>query len=221
MTGESFSIGEALRFGWDAFKRNIAIALALGVASLAIMMLLNGIVEATRPHGMLSLAFRFVAQLAQIGFGFLWVRLALGVYDGRHVDARELWPDATMFLEYLAVSIIYGVLVAAGLILLVVPGIYLAVRYGLASFLVADGRVTDVLGAFRQSSELTRGRRLKLFLFGLVLVLMNVAGAILLGVGLLVTLPVTAFAAALVYRQLATRAAHEQWLAGPPSELTV
>ena len=48
-------------------------------------------------------------------------------------------------------------LVSAGLLLLVVPGIYLAVRYGLASFLAADERSTDIVSAFRQSSELTRG----------------------------------------------------------------
>lgn len=90
-------------------------------------------------------------------------------------------------------------------------------RYGLAGFVVADGRTADILGSFRESSELTRGNRWGLFLFGLALLLLNLMGAILFGVGLLVTLPMSAFASVLVYRRLATHAAHEGYVAGPPS----
>jgi uncharacterized membrane protein len=221
MNGELFTTSEALHFGWDAFKRNIATSIVLGFASLAIMLTLNGFTQAAQHHGTLSLGFTLLAQLAQIFFGFLWIRFALAVFDGRPVRTRELWPDVNLFVSYLAVAIIYGLIVTAGLVLLVIPGIYLAVRYGLATFLVADGRTTDVLGAFRESSELTRGKRGHLFLFGLALVLLNLAGAIVCGVGLLVTLPVTALAAALVYRRLAGGAAQESFYAGPPAPMAV
>jgi len=216
MNGESFSTNEALRFGWDALKRNLSTSIGLSFASLAAVLLLNGFTQASQRHATLSLGFTLLTQLAQVFFALLWIRFALAVYDGQQVETRDLLPDGATFLNYLAVSIVYGVLVTAGLILLVVPGIYLAVRYGLASFLVADGRTTDVLGAFRQSSQLTRGSRGRLFLFGVVLLLLNLAGAIVFGVGLLVTLPMSAFASALVYRRLATRAA-PSW--GPPVPL--
>jgi hypothetical protein len=124
MNGESFSISEALHFGWDAFKRNIAMAVGLGFASLAVMFVLNGITQASQRYAVLSLGVSLLAQVVQIGFAFLWVRFALSVYDGQPLHARELWPDGTTFLNYLAVSILYGLLVTAGLILLVVPGIY-------------------------------------------------------------------------------------------------
>lgn len=221
MNGEPFSINEALRYGWDALKRNISMSIGLSFASLAAMFLLNGLTQASQRHATLSLGFTLLTQLAQVFFALLWVRFALAVHDGQQIHARDLLPDGTTFLNYLAVSLIYGVLVGAGLILLVVPGLYLAVRYGLAGFLVADGRTTDVLGAFRQSSELTRGQRWRLFLFGVVLLLINIAGGILFGIGLLVTVPMSAFAATLVYRRLATRAAHDQLLAGPPSPMPV
>ena len=217
MNGESFSVNAALRYGWDAFKRNIATSIALGFAGLVVMFLLNGLTQAAQHHGTLPLGFTLLAQLAQVFFAFLWLRFALAVHDGRTVSTRELLPDGTTFLSYLAVSFIYGFLVTVGLILLVVPGVYLAVRYGLAGFVVADGRTADILGSFRESSELTRGNRWGLFLFGLALLLLNLMGAILFGVGLLVTLPMSAFASVLVYRRLATHAAHEGYVAGPPS----
>jgi uncharacterized membrane protein len=221
MNSESFSVPEALRFGWDSFKRNIAPSIALAFTSIAVMFVLNGLTQAVQRHGTLSLGLTLITQVAQVFFAFFWLRLALTVYDGREVHARDLLPDGASFLNYLAVSLLYGILVTAGLVLLVVPGLYLAVRYGLATFLVADGRTTDVLGAFRQSSELTRGRRWHLFGLGVVLVAVNFAGAILFGVGLLVTIPVTAFASALVYRRLATRTVHDAYVAGPPSPMAV
>ena len=221
MNGESFSVNEALRYGWDAFKRNISTSIALGFAGVLVMFLLNGLTQAAQRHGTLSLGFTLLAQLAEVFFAFLWLRFALAVQDGRTVSTRELLPGGTMFLNYLAVSLIYGVLVTAGLILLIVPGIYLAVRYGLAGFVVADGRSTDILGSFRESSELTRGNRWRLFLFGLALLLLNLMGALLFGVGLLVTLPMSAFASVLVYRRLAARTAHGAYFAGPPSPMAV
>ena len=95
-------------------------------------------------------------------------------------------------------------------------------RYGLASFLAADGRSVDVVSAFRQSSELTRGNRGRLFLFGLVVLCIDLIGAFFFGIGLLVALPMTAFAAALVYRRLAARVVvHDPWTAGPPAPIAV
>jgi uncharacterized membrane protein len=221
MNGETFSVNEALRYGWEAFKRNLAMAVGLGFTSLAVMFVLNGFTQATQQHAhtMLSFGASLVAQLVQVFLAFLWVRFALAVHDGQEVRPRDLLPDGATFLTYLAVSILYGLLVTAGLILLVVPGVYLAVRYGLVGFLVVDHRTTDALGAFHQSAELTRGWRGRLFLLGLVLVLLNIAGAVLFGVGLLVTMPVTAFASALVYRRLATRTAHDAYYAGPPAPM--
>ncbi len=221
MNGDAFTISEALRYGWGAFKRNLAISVGLGFTSLVVMFLLNGLTQASQRYATLSLGVTLLAQLVQVLFAFLWVRLALEVYDGRVIRPRDLLPDGATFLNYLAVSILYGLLVTAGLILLIVPGIYLAVRYGLVGFLVVDGRSPDVLSAFHQSAELTRGRRGRLFLFALVLTLMNLAGAVLLGIGLLVTLPLSAFASTLVYRHLAAHTAPDAYLTGPPAPMAV
>lgn len=215
MDARIFSIKEALRFGWETFKRNIGACVVLGVVSIGVMLLFEGGSEAMQRHGPLALGFTILSQLVQTFFAFVWVRLALTVHDGQAVRARELFPDAGRFLNYLAVSILYGLLVSAGLVLLLIPGIYLAVRYGLATFLVADAR-TDVLGAFRESAELTRGARWHLLAFGLVLLVLNAVGAIMFAVGLLLTVPISVFAAALVYRRfVAARAGQEPYLLSP------
>jgi uncharacterized membrane protein len=216
MVGETFSISESLRFGYAKLKDNLGVSLGLGAATVAVMFVLNGLVQASQRSAGLSFGVSLLSQLVQTLLSFVWLRFALAIYDGHRISARQLMPDGMTFLTYLAVSILYGLMVVVGLFFFILPGLYLAVRYGLSTFIVAD-RKRDMMAAFHESALLTQGVRWRLFGLGLVLILVNLAGALLFGVGLLLTLPLTAFAAVLVYRRLGERAAHESLLIGTQS----
>lgn len=56
--------------------------------------------------------------------------------------------------------------------------------------------------AIKKSGEITMGSKGKLFWFGLLLGLINIAGAICLLIGLFITIPVTMVAMVYVYRKL-------------------
>jgi uncharacterized membrane protein len=205
MNSDAFTPTEALRYGWETFKRNVGPALLLALATLLVTFVFD-VAQGSRRADAVAFGSTLFSQVAHALLSFLWIRFALAVHDARAITTRELLPSGLMLLHFLAASILYGLLVAAGLVLLIVPGIYLAVRYGLVGFLVADGRA-DPIGAFHQSSALTRGMRGKLFVLGLLLLVVNLVGAMFFGIGLLLTLPVSAFAATHVYRRLAERAA--------------
>jgi uncharacterized membrane protein len=88
--------------------------------------------------------------------------------------------------------------------LLIIPGIYLMLRYSMVRFAVIDGAsVTDSL---RKSAELSQGVKWHLLWFILAVIAINIVGAILLLVPLLVTVPVTMIAYAHVYQKLLGRA---------------
>lgn len=95
-------------------------------------------------------------------------------------------------------------MVAVGFVLLIIPGIYLTIKYQFYSYRIIDTE-DGVVDALRQSGELTRDVKWQLIGFGLLAVLLNVGGMLLVLVGLFVTLPVTMIAAASVYRQLSNR----------------
>jgi uncharacterized membrane protein len=76
---------------------------------------------------------------------------------------------------------------------------------GYSTFVVVDQR-TDPIEALRKSSRLTDGVKGQLFWFGLLLIGVNLVGALALGVGLLVTIPTSFIAAAYVFRRLQQRA---------------
>lgn len=110
-----------------------------------------------------------VTSLAQMLLtGFLTVVVGQAVL-GRPISFGEAWSRLRpRLLPLLGLTILYGLLVLAGAILLIVPGVWLGVLYGLATpALVLESR--PIGAAFRRSRELVRGlwwRTFGVFLLG-------------------------------------------------------
>jgi hypothetical protein len=126
-------------------------------------------------------------------------RMALMAHAGRRPGLRELAPPLSRGISFLAASILYGVSVTAGLVLLVAPGLYLAVRWAFYPQVLAS---TDLsaLAALKRSWTITSGRWSKCAgVLGLG-ILVTLAGAALLGVGAFVGIPVAVLAMAGAFR---------------------
>jgi uncharacterized membrane protein len=197
---KAFSSGEALRFGWDTTLRNAKPLLLIGVAG-AFLALVQRALSASPRAGLLSLA----VQVLQVGVTLAYLHAALRLNDGQPVELDR--PSALLegFWPFLLTSVLVGLIVAGGLILLVVPGVIWALRYGFAGIIVADGE-RDPLEALRRSRHLTGGIKGQLLGFWLLVLGVNLLGAMALGIGLLVTLPTTMLAAVYVFRRLQARA---------------
>ena len=77
----------------------------------------------------------------------------------------------------IVVSILFGILVVLGLIVLIVPGIIMAVMWSVVVPITVEER-TGIFGAFSRSQELTRGARWTIF--GLFLLIFLIG----MGIGL-------------------------------------
>lgn len=196
----SFEIGEALRFGWDRFKANIPTLAVIAIIVWGLQAITSWLARDTEGVGRALVQFLgfLVGQLIAMG----WVRVSLALTDGQAITAEDLLPSADRFLAYALASILYALMVGVGLVLLIVPGVILAIVYAFYGFVIVD-RGESTFAALRRSADLTRGHRGELFAFGLVLLGLNLLGALALGVGLLVTSPVSLIAVGYVYRRLA------------------
>lgn len=103
--------------------------------------------------------------------------------------------------SYLSSHPLHGLLLFGLFLLLLIPVVYLAVRYFLFPFFVLDKDMGPI-EALKASAKATEGHRWFLCLLLLVLTLLNIGGAILLGIGLLFTIPISALALTWVYRKL-------------------
>jgi len=131
--------------------------------------------------------------------------LALMIADGVSPTFQDLfrkYHDWRLFLNYFLSSLISMVIIGAGLILLIVPGIYFALRLQFYKYLIVDKEDIGPWMAIKESWRMTKGHAWNLFLLTLLIILINIVGFLLLGVGLFVSVPVSVVTYALVYRKL-------------------
>jgi uncharacterized membrane protein len=222
MAPRSFSLVDAIAYGWRAFKRNLGPALLVGAGSLATTLIANELAEGAERRGgfALVLVLGLAAQVVQIFWSYVWIRLGLVVHDAHEPRPSAVLCDLKTFVTFCAAALLYTVIVTLGLVLFVIPGLYLAVRYAFVSFLTADRRA-DVLGAFGESATLSRGVRWKLFFLMVVLFALNLIGAMFFGLGLFITVPVSVFALTMVYRRLVVCVEEERAFVTPLAPVPV
>jgi hypothetical protein len=194
---------DVLRDGWAKTRQNLGPWLGLGGIG-AFMALLQQALSHPGHDGLGNL-LGLVLQVLQSVLMMVFIRSALALSSGRPLPLvpvrAELFSD---FFGYLLTTILYGLIVAFGLVLLIVPGVGWALKFGFAPFLAVDEGL-DPLAALRESARLTRGVEGKLLRFALLVLAVNAIGALAMGVGLFVTIPTTLIATADVLRRLQDR----------------
>lgn len=196
--GYSTDIGGYLARGWELFKRNIGgfigYAVFLGLLNLGFA-LLTGIFDPgasdpeRSPTGIASLLNginTIISIPLQAGFYIVAFKLA----KQRPTSFSDFFRGFNYFLPLFLSSIVSGIFIALGFLLLILPGIYLAVAYSFVVPLILERKM-----GFWQAMETSRKvitKRWFAFLgLGLLMLVINLAGIIPLGLGLLVTIPLT------------------------------
>lgn len=203
MAAARLDVGATVRYGWETTKANLAlvvlVTLLAGLITAVPAWIANSLDgRATALSALLRLTGAILSVLVGIGV----VRISLRLHDGQRVELGDLlradWP---LFWRYLAATIVYSLIVAAGLVLLIVPGVILAVRYVLFGYFIVERNARPV-EALKMSAAATQGAYWELSVLALALFGIILLGALLLGVGLLVAFPVVYLAAARAYRTL-------------------
>ncbi len=129
------------------------------------------------------------------------------------------WPGFVMMVVGLIIFVIVGIFMHVPLmshtvivsfaiciaVLGCVPAVILYFRYIFAAYISIDTNVKP-MQALRESKKITAGVRGKLCCLAVVLLLVNVLGALCLLVGLLYTIPLTAFTFVIAYKKLSAQA---------------
>lgn len=195
----SLDIGAAFRAGWRGFTANIGplivVALVVWIVTGAVNWLSTDTTGIIR--FLASVLSFFLGQLVAI----VWISLALAIIDGRPISGESLLPDGSTLISYVIASLVFSVMLFVGLVLLIIPGLIVAVVFGVYGWALVD-KGLDPIGSLRESSRLTAGRRGQLFVFLLAAIGLNILGLLALVVGVLITSAVTLIAAGHVYRQL-------------------
>jgi uncharacterized membrane protein len=131
------------------------------------------------------------------------MRMILRFVDGDRGELVDLFATFPLLINYILATIVVGIIVMVGMLFFVIPGIILGIRLQMYTWAIVDKQVGPI-EALQQSWEMTRGSAWNLFLLGLLLGLINMLGMLALGVGMLVTGPLSMVAIGHAYRKLET-----------------
>src|SRR3989339_553892 len=206
----SFSIKEALRFGWTKTKERIGFYISLlliAVLVLGVLLILFTILSGSKSTlsqllGWLMYILYFVVAIV-IGIGI--VKISTQVIEGKQPTIADLFSHYHYFWKYMGVSILYMLIVYAGLILLIIPGIIWAIKYQFVYYLVIDKNM-GITEAFKASKQMTAQCKGKLFWMYIVFGLISFVGILALFVGTFITTPIVMLAYAYVYKKLLPKA---------------
>jgi len=196
------NMSEAIRFGWDTMKSNIGFFIGLLIVAFLIENLpgiISEFVKGTFPAFavLLSLAGVLLGMVVQMGL----MKVSIQFCDGIKGKFDDLLSSFNLILKFFAGSVIYVMIVIGGIILLIVPGIIWGIKFSLFSYFIVDKGLGPI-EAIKASGRATDDAKWDLFLFGGLLGLINLAGALVFLVGLFATVPATMVAYAYAYRKL-------------------
>ena len=202
MATQKFSKSEAIRFGWNMMKSNLGFFIGLLVVVGLIYFIPDFIAELLKEDApilsiIISIASWVLDMVIQMGL----IRISLRFCDNEKGEFADLFSCFPLFFKYLLGLILYGLIILGGMILLIIPGIIWAIKFQFFSYFIVDKGLGPI-EALKRSSAITRGAKWDLFLFGLLLGLINLLGAICLFIGLFATVPTAMVAMAFVYRKL-------------------
>lgn len=194
----TFSIKEIFTQGWNLFKEKpwtyIGITLTLTVFSMVVNALTGD------GKGLIAIIGFLIGLAASTVVSIAYSRMALSVTAREDMSWDKLWAPEH-FWNMLGTTILQGIVILVGLVLLIIPGIYAALVLSMSQLVVVDKKLAPV-AALKESYRLTKGHVWQLLFFMLAILVLNIVGVLALFVGLFVTIPITIIAVACVYRKL-------------------
>ena len=187
-------IGDCLQFGWEAFKRHTAALVFSTFVLCAANLLVNAV------SGFVLRRFAFVGGM--VVTGLFWGGMAACARKAAH-DQEPTLSDAFQVLtirpgDYLLV----GLAIDIGVLACGVGAVVTAFLFLFAPLCVVEG--ADWKQALARSKDIVLANVGESIVFYLVLIVVNIAGFMALGIGLLVTLPVTTLAIVRAYELAST-----------------
>lgn len=140
-----------------------------------------------------------ILVMAPFGAGLFMIALKYSV--GASVEVGELFKHFDKALPLFLMTVLYYLAVGVGLVLLIVPGIYLMFALIMAAPLIIDKNM-GVLEALKTSRKAVTHKWFSILGFSLLNVLVVFAGALALLVGLLWAVPLVMLAMAMLYRNM-------------------
>ena len=172
--GYDFDINKYLSEGWDLFKESAGLFILYAL----LIFVINTVVP-----------FAGFVVGAVLFAGYYMA--AHKIETSKNLKLEDFFKSFDFFLPLFLAGLVGGILTAVGLALLILPGIWLAVALSFSYQLIIFEKM-DFWESIETSIKIINKRWFSFLLLWLIMIAINIVGAIPFGLGLLITFPYTA-----------------------------
>ena len=194
----TLSLKDAISRAWEAFVKHVGTFVTVTFVFLVLSMLIGSVDQKSEYGPLAGIIAIFISFFAS----YVSIRLALVTVRG----GVPMWKDAVTiewrwFGWYVFASLLSAVVYVVGFTLFIIPGFFLLTRLALFNFALIDEQLLPI-GSMKRSWNLTQGHFWQMFVAGIIIVGLNIAGSQLFGIGILISSPLSFLFSAYIYEKL-------------------
>ncbi|WP_462362168.1 hypothetical protein [Parabacteroides johnsonii] len=204
-----FMISEVFGTSWKHTKSQIwvLVGLFIGFSILSMIVTLFGMPAQGSIVG--RVIVQIVSLLISCIFMLGYVKNIFQALDGEEPQFSAYGQQSRKIITYLIANILFSIAVCIGMVLLIIPGIYLYLRLQFfTAFIVEED--CGIIKSLQKSWNMTQGQTLPLFLLLLTMIGTAIVGCILFFVGFFVAVPLIYMMQCYTFRKLNTISTEEE-----------
>ena len=204
-----FMISEVFGTSWKHTKSQIwvLVGLFIGFSILSMIVTLFGMPAQGSIVG--RVIVQIVSLLISCIFMLGYVKNIFQALDGEEPQFSTYGQQSRKIITYLIANILFSIAVCIGMVLLIIPGIYLYLRLQFfTAFIVEED--CGIIESLQKSWNMTQGQTLPLFLLLLTMIGTAIVGCILFFVGFFVAVPLIYMMQCYTFRKLNTISTEEE-----------
>ena len=204
-----FMISEVFGTSWKHTKSQIwvLVGLFIGFSILSMIVTLFGMPAQGSIVG--RVIVQIVSLLISCIFMLGYVKNIFQALDGEEPQFSAYGQQSRKIITYLIANILFSIAVCIGMVLLIIPGIYLYLRLQFfTAFIVEED--CGIIESLQKSWNMTQGQTLPLFLLLLTMIGTAIVGCILFFVGFFVAVPLIYMMQCYTFRKLHTISTEEE-----------
>ncbi len=183
-----FSISEVCSTSWQRLKSQIWVLAGLMIGIAIIYVIVSACTTFAQGSVVGFIVTNLISIVVSSFFALGYIKNVFQALDGDEPQISAYRQEARKIITYFVANLLFGIVFLVGLVLLIIPGIYLSLRLQFATAFIVeeDAGITESL---KRSWEITRGQEMPLFLLMLATIGFLLLGLIVFGIGIFVAAP--------------------------------
>ncbi|WP_279136119.1 hypothetical protein [Parabacteroides johnsonii] len=204
-----FMISEVFGTSWKHTKSQIWVLVGLFIGFSILSMIVTLFSMPAQGSIVGRVIVQIVSLLISCIFMLGYVKNIFQALDGEEPQFSAYGQQSRKIITYLIANILFSIAVCIGMVLLIIPGIYLYLRLQFfTAFIVEEN--CGIIESLQKSWNITQGQTLPLFLLLLTMIGTAIVGCILFFVGFFVAVPLIYMMQCYTFRKLNTISTEEE-----------